>query len=524
MISLASNVTVIPAKKTIGTQKATDKKQKTRVAAYCRVSTDSDEQETSYDAQIQHYTSYIESHPDWILAGIYADDGISGMNAKKRDEFQRMINDCHDGKIDMVITKSISRFARNTVDCLNYTRALKNKNIGVYFEKENIHTLDAKGEVLMTIMASLAQQESESLSANVRLGLQFRYQQGKVQVNHNWFLGYTKDDDGHLIIDPEQAEVVKRIYREYLSGNSLLKIKRSLETDGILNGAGRSKWNESNIKQILTNEKYIGDALLQKTYTVDILEKKREANKGQVPKYYVESSHEGIIPKDIFLKVQEELARRANLTKGTTQHKRVYSGRYALSGIVFCAYCGDIYRRIKWNNRGCKSTVWRCVSRVDKDGPDCSARTVHEERLKEVVVEAINAAFREKEKILPVLAENIESSLEENTSDRIAAVDEQIKALQHELLTTVSIKNSGDELGMEIRKLREEKQAVQAEEASRQDLKTRIDELIAFLEELTCELTEYDEQFVRMLIDKITVNDDHFIVEFKSGIEIQIDE
>ena len=327
MISLASNVTVIPAKKTIGTQKTTDKVQKTRVAAYCRVSTDSDEQETSYETQIEHYTSFINSHPDWVLAGIYADDGISGMNTKKRDEFQRMINDCNEGKIDMVITKSISRFARNTVDCLNYTRALKNKNIGVYFEKENINTLDAKGEVLMTIMASLAQQESESLSANVRLGLQFRYQQGKVQVNHNWFLGYTKDADGHLIIDPEQAEVVKRIYREYLSGKSFLQIKRSLEADGILNGAGNAKWHESNIKQILTNEKYIGDALLQKTYTVDILEKKREANKGQVPKYYVEDSHEAIIPKDIFLKVQEEIARRANLTKGTTKRKRIYSGR-----------------------------------------------------------------------------------------------------------------------------------------------------------------------------------------------------
>lgn len=524
MISLASNVTVIPAKKTIGTQKATDKKQKTRVAAYCRVSTDSDEQETSYEAQIQHYTSYIESHPDWVLAGIYADDGISGMNAKKRDEFQRMINDCHDGKIDMVITKSISRFARNTVDCLNYTRALKNKNIGVYFEKENINTLDAKGEVLMTIMASLAQQESESLSANVRLGLQFRYQQGKVQVNHNWFLGYTKNEDGHLIIDPEQAEVVKRIYREYLSGISFFKIKKSLEADGILNGAGRSKWNESNIKQILTNEKYIGDALLQKTYTVDVLEKKRESNKGQVPKYYVEKSHEGIIPKDIFLKVQEEIARRANLTKGTTKHKRVYSGRYALSGIVFCAHCGDIFRRIKWNNRGCKSTVWRCVSRVDKDGPDCPARTVNEKHLKEVVMDAINEAFREKENILPLLIENIESSLDDNTAYRIKAVDEQIKTIQQELLATASSKNSGDELGMEIRRLRDERQAIQAEDASRQDLKKRIDELIAFLEELPCELTEYDEQFVRMLINKITVYDDHFGVEFKSGIEIQIEE
>ena len=264
--------------------------------------------------------------------------------------------------------------------------------------------------------------------------------------------------------------------------------------------------------------------MLQKTYTVDILEKKREANKGQVPKYYVENSHEGIIPKDIFFKAQEEIARRANLTKGATQHKRVYSGRYALSGMVFCAHCGDIYRRIKWNNRGCKSTVWRCVSRVDKDGPDCTARTVREEQLHEVAVEAINGAFREKETILPLLIENIESSLEEITDDRIKEVDEQIKSLQQELLATASNKNAGDELGMEIRRLREEKQAIQAEEASRQDRRTRIDELITFLEELTCQLTKYDEQYVRKLIEKITVFDNHFIVEFKSGIEIEINE
>ncbi len=302
-----------------------------------------------------------------------------------------------------------------------------------------------------------------------------------------------------------------------------MKIKRSLEADGILNGAGHKKWHETNIKQILTNEKYIGDALLQKTYTVDILEKKREANRGQVPKYYVESSHEGIIPKDIFLKVQEEITRRANLTKGTTQHKRVYSCRYALSGMVFCVHCGDVFRRIKWNNRGCKSTVWRCTSRVEKDGPDCPARTVREELLHEVVVKAINEAFHEKENILPLLIENIKSSLEENTSVRIAAVDEQIKSLQQELLATASNKNAGDELGMEIRRLREEKQAIQAEEASHQDQRARIDELITFLGDLTCELTEYDEQYVRKLLEKITVYDDYFIVEFKSGIEIQID-
>lgn len=190
------------------------------------------------------------------------------------------------GNIDMVITKSISRFARNTLDCLQYIRQLKDKNIPVYFEKEAINTLDAKGEVLITIMASLAQQESQSMSQNIKLGLQYRYQQGKVQVNHNRFLGYTKDDNGHLIIDPEQAEIVKRIYREYLEGSSMDKIADGLMADGILTGAGKTKWHTSTINKILRNEKYMGDALLQKTYTTDFLTKKRIKNNGTVPQYY----------------------------------------------------------------------------------------------------------------------------------------------------------------------------------------------------------------------------------------------
>lgn len=211
---MAKNITVIPAKRTIGTQKSTEKVQKIRVAAYCRVSTEYEEQESSYEVQVQHYTSYIDSKPEWQMVEVYADDGISATSTAKRDEFNRMIADCKAGKIDMILTKSISRFARNTVDCLKYTRELKTLNIAVFFEKENINTLDAKGEVLITIMAALAQQESESLSANVRLGIQFRNQQGQVRVNHNWFLGYTKDEDGKLVIVPEEAAIVRRIYAE----------------------------------------------------------------------------------------------------------------------------------------------------------------------------------------------------------------------------------------------------------------------------------------------------------------------
>ncbi len=277
------NVTVIPARQRMGGGIKKEEKPKLRVAAYCRVSTDSDEQATSYETQIEHYTSFIQKNPEWELAGIFADDGISGTNTKKREEFNSMIDECMAGKIDMIITKSISRFARNTLDCLKYIRELKSKNIPVFFEKENINTMDSKGEVLLTIMASLAQQESQSLSQNVKLGLQYRYQQGLVQVNHNRFLGYTKDEDGRLVIVPEEAEIVKRIYREYLEGASLAQIGDGLEADGILTGAGKKQWLATTIKKILSNEKYIGDALLQKTYTVDFLSKKRVKNNGIVP-------------------------------------------------------------------------------------------------------------------------------------------------------------------------------------------------------------------------------------------------
>ena len=391
------NVMVIPAKRQVGnTARQQDAKPKLRVAAYCRVSTDSDEQATSYDAQVEHYTELIQKNPEWEFAGIYADDGISGTNTKKREDFNRMIDDCEAGNIDMIITKSISRFARNTLDCLKYIRKLKEKNIPVFFEKEAINTMDAKGEVLITIMASLAQQESQSLSQNVKLGLQFRYQSGQVQVNHNHFLGYTKDADGNLIIDPEQAEVVKRIYREYLEGYSMDRIAKGLEADGILTGAGKTKWWTSTINKILRNEKYIGDALLQKTYTTDFLNKTRVKNNGIVPQYYVEGNHEAIIPKDIFLRVQEELVRRRVVKTSANGKKRSYSCNHCFAQIVICGECGEMFRRIHWNNRGCKSIVWRCISRLEPTGQECHARTVNETILENVVVQAINTLLGDK--------------------------------------------------------------------------------------------------------------------------------
>lgn len=522
-MAMAQNITVIPARRTVGTQKKTEKVQKTRVAAYCRVSTEFEEQESSYEVQVEHYTSYIKSNPEWELVEVYADDGISATNTAKREAFNRMIQDARDGKIDLILTKSISRFSRNTVDCLKYTRELKGLNIAVFFEKENINTLDAKGEVLMTIMAALAQQESESLSANVRLGIQFRNQQGQVQVNHNRFLGYTKGDDGKLVIVPEEADIVRRIYAEYMDGASFLQIKRGLEADGILNGAHNEKWHESNIKQILTNEKYIGDALLQKTYTVNTLEKKRVANNGLAPKYYVEGSHEPIIDKDVFLRVQAEIARRANIL--TDGKKRVYSARYALSSLVICGYCGDIYRRIKWNNRGKKSTVWRCVSRVLKksSGIDCPARTIREEDLQMAVVTAVNDAWARKDIVLPALKANVQAVVNGDTDERLAAVDKALAEKQAELLEAGKDQSGIDEIGDAIISLREERQDILTEAAMNTELIEKLEDLTTFLDEQTEALTEYSEAMVRRLIARITVYEEKMTVEFKSGLEIDVD-
>ena len=360
---------------------------------------------------------------EWEFAGIYADDGISGTNTKKREEFNRMIDDCKDGKIDMIITKSISRFARNTLDCLKYIRQLKDMNIPVQFEKESINTMDAKGEVLITIMASLAQQESQTLSQNVKLGLQYRYQQGKVQINHNRFLGYTKDTDGNLVIDPEQAEIVKRIYREYLEGLSMDKISAGLEADGILTGAGKPKWHTSTINKILRNEKYIGDALLQKTYTTDFLNKTRVKNNGIVPQYYMEGNHEAIIPKDIYLQVQEELVRRRLVKTSANGKKRSYSCNHCFSQMIICGECGEMFHRLHWNNRGCKSIVWRCISRLEPTGQECHARTVNELVLQDVVVAAINQMLGDKSGYQAQLQLNIAAVIRTSRATSLDNID-----------------------------------------------------------------------------------------------------
>ena len=519
-----ANITMIPARARRKKDPDTEERPKLKVAAYCRVSTDTEEQATSYEAQVEHYTEEIKKNPEWEFAGIYADDGISGTDTKNRNEFNRMIGDCMAGKVEMIITKSISRFARNTIDCLQYIRRLKDKGIPVYFEKENINTLDAKGELLLTIMASLAQQESQSLSQNVKLGLQFRYQAGKVQVNHKRFLGYTKDEEGNLVTDPEEAAVVRRIYREYLEGSSLLDICRSLMADGILTGAGKEKWGPTTVRKILTNEKYIGDALLQKTYTVDFLTKKRVVNTGIVPQYYVEDSHEAIIPREIYIKVQAELERRACLRSGKDGKKRrTYSSRYALSSLCTCGKCGDVFRRVMWNNRGVHSAVWRCCTRVEHGPKECDAPTIKEELLQKAVVDAINEVLGRRSDVIAVLKEILSETVLNEADGEIKEIDDRMEGLQKELLTRLRFEQSYEDLEDRIDELNQRKQELLIQKADDRDRQKRKEEMMEFLAGQTGLLEDFDDQLVRKLVEQVIIKEDGtFTVIFKSGTEVTV--
>lgn len=343
-----------------------------------------------------------------------------------------------------------------------------------------------------------------------------------MRVNHSCFLGYTKDEKGNLVIEPSEAEVVKRIYREYLEGASLLQIGRGLEADGILTGAGKTKWRSKTLKKILQNEKYIGDALSQKIYIVDFLDKKRVQNKGIGPQYYVENSHEPIIPRDLYMQVQEEMIRRSNLHSGIGRKKRVYSSKYALSSIVYCSKYGEIYRRIAWNNRGKHSTVWQCCTRVEHGSTACDAPTIQESDLQAAVVKAINLALGNRESMMTTLQKNVEAVIRQEDETSSEGIEAKLMELQKELLKLANSKKDYNSVADEIDRLRELKHNALVESAEREGLKQRIREMREFLEQQSTEVTEYDELLVRRLIEKVTVYDERFEVEFKSGAKVDV--
>lgn len=350
--------------------------RKLRVAAYARVSTEQDEQQNSYEAQVDYYSHYISNNPDWIFAGVFADRGITGTSTKNRDGFNEMIDLALNGGIDLILTKSISRFARNTVDTLQTVRELKSVNVEVIFEKENLRTFDPRCEIFLTIMSSLAQEESRSISENVRWGQQKRMKDGKVQMAYSRFLGYTKGEDGNPKIVEEEAEIVREIYHLYLSGVSLGDIAEKLTDRGIPTPGGKAKWSVSTVRSILSNEKYKGDALLQKTYTVDYLSKKVKKNNGEVRQYLVEHSHDAIIDSETFDRVQELLSKN--------QKRRIRSYMdYPFSGKIICGDCESLYGRDIWRVRstGERYPIWYCNHKYDGESV-CQTEPLREEKIR----------------------------------------------------------------------------------------------------------------------------------------------
>ena len=535
---LERRVRVIPATRNTPANRG-PRQGRQRVAAYCRVSTDSEEQLTSYEAQKEYYTHKIQENPDWELAGIFADKGLSGTSMKKRAEFNKMIAACKRGRIDLILAKSLSRFARNTVDCLDTVRMLKGRGIGVIFEKENINTLTESSEFLITLFSGFAQAESESLSKNVSWGKEKSMKAGNVTFQYKKLLGYRKGADSKPEIVPEEAETVRRIYRRYLDGCSLIQIQQELESDRIPTAQGIQKWTRSVVQSILTNERYIGDALLGKTYVTDCISKEVRKNNGERPMYYVENNHPAIIPKELFHRVQEEMTRRTSKRKvlqksGKTELGK-YSAKYALTELLVCGECGSPYKRVPWARNGKKQIVWRCASRLEFGRKYChSSPTLAEEKLHRAILEALNEFAQAGTEVKADLLEFTAMAWSSGKSDGTSLITlrqrlKDINARQALLLDQVLEHMDDSILTAQLKAIMDEKQATQEQisalkldsvrSASQASRMAELKEWMARLEVNT----EYQDEQVRMAIEKIAVLDAETIrIKFKyPGLEIQ---
>lgn len=398
---MARAIEVIPARREL-TNRAIRHRNKIRLAVYCRVSTDEEDQLESFENQQLHYREYAQMHPEYQLVKIYADEGITGTNTKRREQFKAMIADCEAGLIDMVITKAISRFARNTADCLHYTRLLRDHGIGVLFEKEGINTIDS-GELLFTILSSLAQDESRNISENTTWGIRARFRRGQMHINTNRFLGYDKDKEGKLVINEQQAATVRRIYDEFLDGVSPDIISGRLNAEGVPGVCGKPRWSNSTIYSILRNEKYKGDALLQKYITDDYLNGRTLRNDGRVEQYYVKGSHEAIIPAERWEVVQLELDRRqAYKERFGLRSLGRYTDEQPFSNRVICGVCGARFWRRTWYRLAGEVKIWHCVERFDKDDkPGCKSIILKENDLYAAFVQMWNGVLSSREDNLP---------------------------------------------------------------------------------------------------------------------------
>ena len=530
--NLASNVIMIPANPEFA--KASAVRRQLRVAAYCRVSTDSEEQLTSYEAQRTYYTDKIMSNPEWTMAGLFADEGITGTSAQKRPEFLRMICQCRQKKIDLILTKSVSRFARNTVDSLKYVRILKELGIAVFFEEQNINTLDADNEMLLTIHSAFSQAESETMSSRVKWGKREAMREGKAIIQYNRLYGYRRGDNNKPEIIPEQAEVVRRIYQQYLTGASLRMIQDTLEGEQVLNVAGKPEWSLNVIRNILTSEKYCGDVLMQKTYISDCISRKTIRNNGQLPKYLLPDHHEAIVDRQTFDAVQAEMARRSAgrspSRKNAPTGRTSYASKYALSERLVCGECGTLYRRCVWAKRGKKRTVWRCVSRLDYGTKYChNSPSLDEEPLQRAILTAINSVMRNREDMALQIAGAMELQLLSVPGQTISLADiqrriEMLESQFNALLEQAAEQMDGQDhmaefqsITSEIAALKEQRMRLEAQRTSNTAAIQRMSTAASLLSEAPPELTVWDETVIRQVVDTVKVVSENQIVVYLQG-------
>ena len=540
--TLERRVRVIPATRPANRPSGPRRSGKQRVAAYCRVSTDSEEQLNSYAAQKTYYTQKIEENPDWEMAGIFADEGITGTSMKKRAEFNRMIAACKRGRIDMILTKSASRFARNTVDCLKVIRTLKDRGIAIIFEKENINTLTESSEFLITLFSSFSQAESESMGLNIVMGMRQSMKEGKIPFQYSRTLGYRRGPDGKPEIDPEEAETVRLIYSRYLEGRSLVEIQRELTAKNIPTAEGVQGWSRQVIRNILTSEKYIGDGLRQKTYTTGpIGNKKVVKNNGELPMYYARDNHPAIIPRDIFYRVKEEMARRTSkrkvLQKTAKTEQGKYSAKYALSELLICGECGTPYKRCTWTRNGKKRIVWRCVSRLEFGTKYChNSPTLDEDKLHKAITTALNeyGAIRAEIKADVLELTELAQSGGEGGGTSLPELRQRLDALTAEqalLLEEILEDMDNLELNAQLKTLAEEKQDIldqiaahQQDEEQQAIQASRRREMEEWLDQQPMCLTEYDDTLTRRFMERITVVDAETIQVKIRDVDIVIDE
>ena len=530
-------VSVIEPQKSILVDK--EKYHQKRVAAYCRVSTDSEEQLTSYQNQVRVYTEMIAANKEWEFAGLYADEGISGTRADKRPEFQRMIRDCQNGKIDYIITKSVSRFARNTVECLEYVRSLKAQGIGIFFEEQNIDTLKNESELYLVIYAGFAQSESESISKHITWTYRKKFEEGKVSFQYKNFLGYRKGADSQPEVVPEEAAIVERIYEMFLAGQPVKMIVQTLQAEKIEIPGKNLSFSKNMIMNILRNEKYCGDCILQKTVTVDCISKTRKANQGEAPMYIVENNHPAIISREVFNRVQEELIRRQALRAKSDKTSITATGKYskyALTEVLQRAECGSRYRRVTWTAHGRKKIVWRCISRLDYGTKHCKdSITVEEEALHGAVVRALNRFHAEDESTyLTLMKATIGEAIGINGgSEEIDLLTRRIDTLNKRMLDLVNetvaagkdVESSEDEfkgISDQIEQLNRRIAAIQENVHKDGSRQARLEEIQSIIAKRSANETQYDDSIVRQMIECIKVHSDgRLTIIFGGGYEIE---